>query len=67
MQGIEGDGALLTPGQVATRVSKSRKTVYRWMQSGRIEAVDLSGGEVVPRWHVSERALEKFIAERSTH
>ena len=66
MQGIEQDGALLTPGEVAERLGKSRDTVYRWISRGLIEAVDLSGGAHVPRWHVSQRALEKFLAERST-
>lgn len=60
---MEGQGKLLTPKEVASKVGVSRETVYAWIEERMLEAVDLSAGGV-PRWHVSESALAAFIESR---
>jgi excisionase family DNA binding protein len=44
------DKALLRPDEVAKYFSVSVKTVYRWIDMGRIEGVKIAGGLVrIPR------------------
>jgi excisionase family DNA binding protein len=59
------DGKLLTPAEVASLMRVGTKTVYAWIENEGLEAMDVSTGGV-PRWRISERALDKFKAERST-
>lgn len=67
----EGEGALLSPAAIARRVGVDLHTVYAWINSGQLEAIDVGVKPPDARskrgpWRVSERALEKFLAERST-
>jgi transposase len=65
------EGELLTPRAVAARIGVNVHTVYGWIGSGELESIDVGSkppGERLKRgpWRISERALEKFLAERST-
>jgi excisionase family DNA binding protein len=51
-------GGLLTVGEAAARLRVSRGTVYRYVRSGRLEAVRL--GRVGP-WRVPSAALERLL------
>ena len=59
------DEVLLTPKEVAARVRVSRDTVYRWIESRELEALDLSAEGDQPRWHVSEASLRAFLERRA--
>lgn len=66
-----GDGALLRPTEVAARVRVSVRVVYGWILSEQLEAIDVGRRPANERrkrgpWRISERALEKFLAGRST-
>lgn len=61
------DGALLTPDEVAARVGVRREVVYSWISGEQLEAIDVARRVGTrPRWRISERALSKFLADRST-
>jgi excisionase family DNA binding protein len=62
----DGDGELLTVAEVADRMRVREKTVYAWIEDEEIDAIDVSARGARPAWRVSERALAKFKAERST-
>lgn len=62
---------LLTPGEAADRARVDVEAVYSWIGSGQLEAIDV--GRKPPNekrkrgpWRISARALDKFLAERST-
>ena len=60
------DGILLTPSEVGSRLRVSSKMVLKWIKADQIEAIDVSQNGDGSRWKITERALEKFIASRST-
>lgn len=39
---------VLTPAQVAARYGKTRRTVYRWIKSGKIESYKIGGNVFIP-------------------
>lgn len=51
---------LLTPEQVAERLQVVERTVYRWLNEGRLEGVKL--GRL---WRVREDDLEAFLQAAS--
>ena len=65
------DGGLrwLTIQEVALRLHVSRDTVERWINSGSMHAVDVSGRlkkkSRRPLWRVSAESLEAFINGRA--
>ena len=52
------------PKQVATRFGVREDTVYKWIEAGLIEAVDVSTTGK-PCWRFSEAALVRFAEARS--
>ena len=59
----------LTIQEVAARLHVSRDTVERWINSGSMHAVDMSGRSKRksrrPLWRVSAESLEAFINGRA--
>jgi excisionase family DNA binding protein len=51
---------LLTPEQIAERLQVVERTVYRWLNEGRLEGVKL--GRL---WRVREDDLEAFLQAAS--
>jgi len=47
---------LLTPEQAAEYLQVAKRTIYKWLQEGRIAGV--KAGSL---WRIPETALEKFI------
>lgn len=47
---------LLTPEQTAKYLQVAKRTVYKWLQEGKIQGTKLGS-----LWRVPETALEKFI------
>ena len=56
---------MLSPKEVASRLQIARETVYAWIESGELRALDLSATGSRPRWSVPESALEAFLDARS--
>ena len=48
---------LLTTQEVADQLRVERQTVYRWIESGRIEAIKLRGGTIRIRQSEINRLL----------
>ncbi len=57
------DGHGLTPGQVASRLGKSTKTVYRWILNEKITAftTDCGDGGKSNRWLIPKSELKKYL------
>lgn len=47
---------LLTVSQVADRLQVNRQTVWNWIQTGRLEALDI-GTQGRPQYRISEAAV----------
>ena len=56
---------MLSPKEVAQRLNVTRDTVYQWIGSGELRAVDLRASSAKPRWNIPESALGEFLAGRS--
>lgn len=54
----------LTPEQVARRFNVSVETVYRWIESGELAAMDVRGIGEKSRWRMSETDVAAFAAKR---
>ena len=54
----------LTVQNIAERLRVSVDTIYRWIESGELEAADISLGSR-PRYRVSEQALAEMLHARS--
>lgn len=48
---------VLKPGEVATELRVDRKTVVRWIQSGRLVGFRAGG-----RWRTTRAAVDRFVA-----
>lgn len=55
----------LTPAQVGDRLGISAKRVYELIDSGKLNAIDVSTGDERPRWRIEETAVTAFEARRS--
>lgn len=55
------DETYLTKEEVAERIGVSERAVRGWIQTGKLEAIDL-GGRGGHR--ILERSLERFLTER---
>jgi excisionase family DNA binding protein len=53
--------AYYTPKEVAQRLKVSRKSIYRWLESGDLRAVKFGRD-----YRIMESDLEDFIRERRT-
>lgn len=51
---------LLTPAQVADRLQVTEKTVYRWLDAGKLAGVKL--GRL---WRIREENLEDFLQKHT--
>jgi len=54
----------LTVQNIAERLKISRDTVYRWIESGELAAIDI-GVDSRPRYRVSEEALATMLKARA--
>jgi excisionase family DNA binding protein len=50
--------------EVAERLKVSRRTVYRWVQSGDLQAHKLGPDKPGVEWRIGEEDLEKFLEAR---
>jgi excisionase family DNA binding protein len=50
---------LLTPEDVAERLSVSPKTILKWLRSGQLKGIKI-GGKL---WRIREADLEAFLKE----
>jgi excisionase family DNA binding protein len=59
---------VLTVKQVANRLNCCIDTVYAHIYAGTLHAINISRkpGVTRPAWRVSEKALERFIAEQES-
>ena len=57
------DDTFLTVEEVAKRLSVHEETVRRWIRSGELQAIDLSGPA---GYRISQAELQRFIRERAT-
>jgi excisionase family DNA binding protein len=58
---IRMDEKLLTVAEVAEHLRVDPRSVYRWIRSGQLEAIDI-GRE----YRISESQLRDFLEQRST-
>lgn len=54
-----------TPPQVSQDLQCGVSTVYRWIESGALQAVNVSSGEHRARYRVAHRALQDFLQQRT--
>ena len=57
------DGVAMTPDRIARRLRVSRRTVYRWIESGELIAANIGSPEK-PKYRVFNSSLEDFIRLR---
>ncbi len=56
---------LLSPSDVALAIDRKVDTVYRWIDSGRFEYMNLgSGAEGKPRYSIVRASFMEFMASR---
>ena len=55
----------LTPTEIIKRLRIRRDTVYQWIKSEKLRAVNVSEGPR-PSWRIEERDLERFLSSRET-
>lgn len=56
--------AYYTLPEVAERLKVSRRTVYRWVQSGALSAHKLGPDRPGVEWRIGEDDLENFLTAR---
>lgn len=61
------ESVYLTPPEIARRLRVSQAKVLAWIHSGRLPAVNTSGGCERPRYRVHEADLEAFLAGLAVH
>jgi excisionase family DNA binding protein len=55
----------MTPPQIAKRLGVASEKVIGWIDGGELRAVNLSAGEVRPRWRIMPEDLAAFLASRA--
>lgn len=45
--------------EVETALKTTRRTIYRWITEGKLEAIKVGGN-----WRVTQEALDKFLSAR---
>ena len=58
---LDANDRLLSPAQVADRLSLTDRTVYNWMRSGKLPSIKL-GHKVV---RIRQSSLDQLLAEGS--
>ncbi len=53
---------LYTPARFAQILDKSERTIYRYIQSGKIEATN-TGSEAQPEYKIPKSQLDKFVED----
>lgn len=56
--------AYLTPQEVAERLRVNLRTVYGWIESGELRALNV-GNDRRPTWRIDEDRLAEFIERRT--
>jgi len=49
---------LYTPEEAAQLLKVTRRSIYTYLKSGKLEAVKIGNG-----WRISQEALEKFLSQ----
>lgn len=49
---------LYTPEEIAQLLKVTRRSIYTYLKSGKLEAVKIGNG-----WRISQEALEKFLSQ----
>ena len=49
---------LYTPEEAAQLLKVTRRSIYTYLKSGKLEAVKIGNG-----WRISQKALEKFLSQ----
>ena len=49
---------LYTPEETAQLLKVTRRSIYTYLKSGKLEAVKIGNG-----WRISQEALEKFLSQ----
>ena len=49
---------LYTPKEAAQLLKVTRRSIYTYLKSGKLEAVKIGNG-----WRISQEALEKFLSQ----
>lgn len=57
------DRQIFTAQQVAEKLEVSCQHIYELIAEGRLEAVNVSIGDVQPRWRISLESIERFKRE----
>lgn len=58
---------LLTPEQFASRVCRSRRTVYRWIHEGRLtHYIKVVDGYLIPETELTKIMKEVFLTDQGT-
>jgi len=58
-------GELLRVAEIARGLGVDADTVYRWISSGELAAINL-GSAACPRWRVRRRDLDALLERRAT-
>ena len=53
-----------TVDEVANRLSVTRRHIWKLIRAGKIEAIDVGRGTIIPRYRISEGAIQAFIVSR---
>lgn len=54
----------LTIKQVCDEIRVSRHTVYRWVETRALPAMNLAHGEERAMWRIARRDLEQFLNDK---
>ena len=57
--------AFISPPQLAKRLGVKSLKIIQFIDDGELEAVNLSRG-TVPRYRISEEAIQRFLASKSS-
>lgn len=57
----------ITPDEYANRLGVSGRKVRGWIDSNQLQAVNVSDGGKLPKWRISEAAIEAFERARSNN
>lgn len=62
---MEQERGMMTTKQVAEELNVHIKTVRRWINSGKIEAVNIGGEDMYgQRYRIPRQEFEKFLRQR---
>lgn len=58
---------MLSPTDIALALDTKVDTVYRWIEAGRFEYIDIGSGEAgKPRWRIERISFLSFLRSRTS-